>query len=92
MSCFEGTSRIRGVLEPVLRRVDTFDARFRASDEDIFRTKAAARLIGMRGLRYLLVLALLAISPKGAIKRVLNAIDAAQQNCEQDGPTADDMA
>ena len=75
-----------------MRRVQTLESRFRASEEDIFRTKAAARLIGMRGLRYLLVLALLAISPKDAIKRVLNAIDTAQRNCEQDGPTADDMA
>ena len=92
MSCFEGTSRIREVLDPVMHRIQSLETRFRASEEDIFRTKAAARLIGMRGLRYLLVLALLVVSPKDAIKRVLNAIDTVQRNCEQDGPTADDMA
>ena len=75
-----------------MHRIQSLETRFRASEEDIFRTKAAARLIGMRGLRYLLVLALLVVSPKDAIKRVLNAIDTVQRNCEQDGPTADDMA
>ena len=92
MPCFDGTSRIREVLTPVTRRIETLESRFRPSDEDIFRIKAAARLIGIRGVRYGLLLALLVVSPKDAIKRVLNAIDAAQDDCEQDGPTADDMA
>ena len=91
MSCFEGTTQIRQVLAPVTRRIQTRETRFRASDEDVLRIKAAARLIGIQGLRYILLLVLLMISPKDALKRVLDAIDAAQRECEQDGPTADQM-
>ena len=91
MPCFEGTRKIREVLAPVTRRVRDLESRFEATEEDIFRIKAAARLIGMRGLRYTMLLALLLVSPKDAIKRVLNAIDTVQRDCEQDGPTAEDM-
>ena len=91
MNCFEGARPIREILAPVAKRIETSHSRFSATEEEIFRIKAAARLIGIRGLRYVLLLVLLVISPKDAIKRVLNAIDAAQRECEQDGPTAEDM-
>lgn len=81
-------SRIRAVLDPVVARLERVEQRTIQTREEMRELSdtigAAARTLGMRGLKYGLIITLAAVSPKDALARLLNYVEEAERSDEQD--------
>ncbi len=78
MSTTEKKSRVRAVLDPVTDRLERLEQRAHDNAREIAELKRRARALGLKGVRYGLIVALAVASPKDAIRQLLGYIDAAE--------------
>lgn len=84
------TSHVRAVLGPLTDRLERLEERAARNAADLAAVKARARRAGVRGARFGLLAALAVVSPRDAIKRMIDYVDA--QAGEETEVEVDDVA
>lgn len=75
MNNLENTSRVRAIMDPLTDRLERVERLARENRVSLRRVRTEARAVGVRGLRYVLIIALAIVSPKDAIKQLLAYVD-----------------
>jgi hypothetical protein len=72
-------------MDPLTERLERVERLARENRVGLTRIRTEARRVGVRGLRYFLIVALAVISPKDAIKQLLAYVDG---DCSRDEDVA----